>query len=209
MVEHTQTQGAGTTVEMWFDPTCPWAYLTSRWLMEVERVREIAVTWSVMSLAVLNQGRELDPTYASRIAKSWGPVRVLIGAAEEHGPQVIKPLYDAIGSRIHVAGMREYEEVIPQALLEVGLPERLGRLAGSQALDGAVRASHERAITLVGADVGTPVIAVDGVGFFGPVVSPAPRGEAAGRLWDGFRLMVGTPGFFELKRTRTVAPSFD
>ncbi|MEP7191564.1 MAG: DsbA family protein [Actinomycetota bacterium] len=194
---------------MWFDPVCPWAWLTSRWLMEVEQVREVEVTWSVMSLAVLNGGRELSPGYESMMERSWGPVRVIVAAAREHGDTVIKPLYDAMGTRIHLGGEEDYLRVIAEALKEVDLPEELLRFATSGEVDDDVRASHGRAIALVGEEVGTPVIAMDQSGFFGPVVTPAPRGEAAGRLWDGWVLMAGTPGFFELKRTRTESPVFD
>jgi 2-hydroxychromene-2-carboxylate isomerase len=198
-----------TPVEMWFDPLCPWAWLTSRWLMEVEQVRDVEVTWSVMSLAVLNSGRELSPDYESMMDRSWGPVRVIVAAARDHGAEVIKPLYDEMGSRIHLGGEQDYLVVIAAALKEVGLPAELLRFATSDEVDDAVRASHARAIALVGEEVGTPVIAMGGSAFFGPVVTPAPRGEAAGRLWDGWVLMAGTPGFFELKRTRTASPIFD
>jgi len=198
-----------TPVEMWFDPLCPWAWLTSRWLMEVEQVRDVEVTWSVMSLAVLNSGRELSPDYESMMDRSWGPVRVIVAAARDHGAEVIKPLYDEMGSRIHLGGEQDYLVVIAAALKEVGLPAELLRFATSDEVDDAVRASHARAIALVGEEVGTPVIAMGGSAFFGPVVTPAPKGEAAGRLWDGWVLMAGTPGFFELKRTRTASPIFD
>jgi len=194
---------------MWFDPICPWAWLTSRWLMEVEEVRDVEVTWSVMSLSVLNDGRDLSPDYRSSMDSAWGPVRVIIAAARAHGPTMVKPLYDAMGTRIHLGGEKEYRKVIAPALEEVGLPADLFRFADSTDVDAELRASHERAIALVGDEVGTPVICVAGVAFFGPVVTPAPKGEAAGKLWDGCVLVAGTPGFFELKRTRTQDPIFD
>jgi 2-hydroxychromene-2-carboxylate isomerase len=197
------------SVELWFDPICPWAWLTSRWLMEVEKVRDVEVTWSVMSLAVLNDGRELPADYQSLMERAWGPVRVIVAAARDHGGQFIKPLYDAMGTRIHLGGEQDYPQVIAAALKEVGLPADLQRFATSAEVDDEVRASHTRAISLVGEEVGTPVIAMDGTAFFGPVVTPAPRGESAGRLWDGWVLMTSTPGFFELKRTRTASPDFD
>ena len=193
---------------MWFDPLCPWAWLTSRWLMEVERVRDVEVTWSVMSLSVLNDGRDLSPDYRELMGRGWGPVRVIIAAAREHGDKVIKPLYDDMGTRIHLGGEQDFLKVIAAALDEVGLPADLIRFADSTEADVELRASHQRAIDLVGDDVGTPVICVEGVAFFGPVVSPAPTGDDAGRLWDGCLLVAGTPGFFEIKRTRTVGPIF-
>ena len=202
------TDAARISVEMWFDPICPWAWMTSRWLMEVEKVRDIEVTWSVMSLSVLNEGRDLKASYRDMMDQSWGPVRVIVAAGRDHGPTVLKPLYDAMGTRIHLGGEKEHVRVIAPALEEVGLPADLLRFADSGKVDAELRASHQRAMDLVGDDVGTPVICVEDVAFFGPVVSPAPTGEDAGRLWDGCLLVAGTPGFFELKRTRTVGPIF-
>lgn len=194
---------------MWFDPTCPWAWMTSRWLTEVERVRGITVTWWVMSLSMLNEGRDLDPGYRALMDDSWGPSRVISAAARDHGPSVIKPLYDAMGTRFHPGRMKDRAQVIAESLAEVGLPAQLARYADTDEIDPVLRESHQRGLDLVGEDVGTPIVAIDGVAFFGPVVSPAPTGEAAGRLWDGCLLVAGTPGFFELKRTRTVGPIFD
>ena len=199
---------ANASVEMWFDPVCPWAWMTSRWLMEVEQVRDVEATWSVMSLSVLNEGRELSADYRMMMDRSWAPVRVIVAAAREHGPKVIKSLFDAMGTRIHLDGETDYLKVIASALQECGLPSELSRFADSTEVDDDLRASHQRAMDLVGDDVGTPVISVEGVAFFGPVISQAPTGGDAGRLWDGCLLVAGTPGFFELKRTRTVGPIF-
>lgn len=198
-----------STAEFWFDPLCPWAWMASRWMEEVERVRPVDVTWSVMSLAVLNEGRDLPDEYRDLMDRGWGPVRVIIAAAQEYGDKVVKPLYDAMGTRIHLQGEKDFDAVIAAALDEVGIDGALARSAGSDAVDDLLRASHERGISLVGDEVGTPVVAVNGVAFFGPVVSPAPKGEDAGRLWDGCVLVAGTPGFFELKRSRDVGPIFD
>ncbi|HYO17635.1 MAG TPA: disulfide bond formation protein DsbA [Dermatophilaceae bacterium] len=196
-------------VEMWFDPICPWAWLTSRWLLEVEKVRDVEVTWSVMSLAVLNGDREVSAEYASVMEQAWGPVRVIVAAARDFGPKVIQPLYEEMGTRIHLGGEEDYAAVIADSLREVGLPADLLRFATSGEVDAELRASHGRALALVGQEVGTPVIALGEIAFFGPVVTPAPKGEAAGRFWDGWVLMAGTPGFYELKRTRTEGPIFD
>jgi hypothetical protein len=178
-------------------------------MIEVERVRGVEVTWSVMSLSVLNEGRELPADYREFLDRGWGPVRVVVAAREEFGDDVVKPLYDAMGERIHHRGEKDLDAVIAGALEDVGLPAALAGAAGAEDHDDALRASHQRAMDLVGDDVGTPVIAVEGAAFFGPVVSPAPRGEAAGRLWDGFLLVAGTDGFYELKRSRTRGPIFD
>ena len=205
----TVTPQARSTAEFWFDPLCPWAWMASRWMEEVERVRPVDVTWSVMSLSVLNEGRDLPDEYRDLMDRGWGPVRVIIAAAQEYGDKVVKPLYDAMGTRIHVQGEKDFDAVIAAALDEVGIDGALARFAGSDAVDDLLRTSHERGISLVGDEVGTPVVAVNGVAFFGPVVSPAPKGEDAGRLWDGCVLVAGTPGFFELKRSRDVGPIFD
>ena len=203
-----------TIAEFWFDPICPWAWMTSRWMLEVQLQRDVQVRWNVMSLAVLNEGRDLPEEYVELMRKAWGPVRVVIAAQQQAGPEVVLPLYTAIGTRIHLGGRTDFDAVLREALAEVGLPTELAEAAHATDHDEALRASHARAISLVGDDVGTPVIAVPGpdgelIAFFGPVVTPAPKGVAAARLWDGTLLVAATPGFFELKRTRRQGPIFD
>lgn len=200
--------------DFWFDPMCPWAWLTSRWMLEVERIRDVEVQWHVMSLAVLNENNEIPPEYAEAMAAAWGPVRVCIAAEQAVGPQILGPLYTALGTRLHPEHRTDYATIISESVAEAGLPASMAAAANDPSLDEALRASHSAGIALVGADVGTPVIAVPGAGggrvaFFGPVVTPTPLGEDAGRLWDGTLLVAGTPGFFELKRSRDVAPQFD
>lgn len=208
---------ARTTADFWFDPLCPWAWLTSRWMLEVERQRPVSVRWRIMSLAVLNEKRldELPATYAEMMrGPAWGPARVCAAAEKEHGREVLGPLYTALGTRFHNQGRERSRETIAEALAEAGLPESLAGAADTDRYDEGLRASHQEGIGLVGEDVGTPVIAVPGadgerVAFFGPVVTPAPKGEAAARLWDGTLLVASTPGFYEIKRTRTAEPSFE
>ncbi len=203
------TDTARDTVDFWFDPICPWAWMTSRWIGEVERLRPITVNWNVMSLSVLNEGHDLPEEYQDLMQRGWGPVRVVIAARELHGQEVVKPLYDAIGTRVHPGGEKDFRAATVQALAEVGLPASLIEFADSDAYDTQLRASHQSGIDQVGQDVGTPVVAVNGVAFFGPVVTPTPKGEAAAKLWDGCVLVAATPGFYELKRTRTQDPIFD
>ncbi len=199
-----------TRVDFWFDPICPWAWITSRWMLEVQHVRPVEPVWHVMSLAVLNEGRDdLPEQYREGLKSAWGPVRVVIAAEQAHGPQVVLPLYTALGNRFHHEKAPRDRETILAALAEAGLPASLADAMDSTEYDDAVRASHAEGIDRVGYDVGTPVISVGELSVFGPVVSPIPRGEAAGRLWDGVLLIAGTDGFFELKRSRTRDPIFD
>ena len=197
-----------TPVDFWFDPLCPWAWMSSRWLLEVQKVRDIAPAFHVMSLAYLNEDRDLPEAYRDFLKEAWGPVRVCIAAAEAEGDDVLLPLYTALGNRFHVQAMERNRATIEEALAEVGLPASLADAMDSTEYDEALKKSHHAGMDQVGMEVGTPVISVEGVAFFGPVVTPAPKGEAAGRLWDGVLLVAGTPGFFELKRTRDKDPDF-
>jgi protein-disulfide isomerase-like protein with CxxC motif len=198
-----------TIADFWFDPMCPWAWITSRWILEAATVRNLDVRWHVMSLAVLNEGRDLPEQYQEALRKAWGPVRVLIAAQRQFGEGVLGDLYTALGTRIHREKSALDENLIKAALAEVGLPLELADAASTTEYDDELRASHRDGIELVGQDVGTPVIAVEGTAFFGPVVTPIPRGEDAGRLWDGVRLIASIPGFYELKRSRDESPTFD
>jgi 2-hydroxychromene-2-carboxylate isomerase len=197
-------------VDFWFDPLCPWAWIASRWLLEVEKVRPVAPRWHVMSLAVLNESKEgLPERYQKLMAQAWGPARVCIAADQKFGPDVLLLLYTALGTRFHEQQAPKDRATIEAALAEAGLPRDLADAMDDPGYDEALRASHHDGMDRVGYEVGTPVISVDGISFFGPVITPIPRGDDAGRLWDGVLLVAGTDGFFELKRSRTRDPIFD
>jgi len=202
-----------TPVDLWFDPFCPFAWVTSRWLLEVEKVRPIEPRWHIMSLNVLNEGKDVPEAYREQIARAIGPVRVVAAAADKYGEQVVGPLYTELGTRFHnqqaLRRLGELRDTVEDALAAAGLDPALADAMDSTEYDEAVRASHDRGINLVGQEVGTPVIRVGDNAFFGPVITSIPRGEDAGRLWDGVLLVTGFDDFFELKRSRTRQPTFD
>ena len=197
-----------TPVDFWFDPLCPWAWMSSRWLLEVGKVRRIAPSFHVMSLAYLNEDKDIPDSYREMLRPGWGPVRVAIAAAESEGDDILLPLYTAMGNRIHLQGRDIDRAMIEESLAEVGLSTKLADAMDDSSYDDAVRKSHHLGMDQVGTEVGTPVISVEGVAFFGPVVTPAPKGEDAGKLWDGVLLVAATPGFYELKRSREKGPDF-
>jgi hypothetical protein len=217
-MSETATTPAKTPVDFWFDPLCPWAWMTSRWVLEVEKVRDIEVRWHIMSLAVLNEPRldELPEEYRELLStKAWAPIRVVTAVWQKHGADALGPFYTALGTRIHNNGEGPTVEAIAGALADVGLPADLIDYADQEdfEFDAELRASHKEGIDKVGQDVGTPVIAVPGpdgeqIAFFGPVVTPAPKGEEAARLWDGTIAVASVPGFYEIKRSRTQGPDF-
>jgi 2-hydroxychromene-2-carboxylate isomerase len=198
-----------TNADFWFDPACPFAWITSRWILEVEKVRDIEVTWHIMSLAYLNEDKDISPEYRSFLKDAWGPVRVLAAAEQTHGKDALLPLYTALGTARHIEKETFTREVISEALTTAGLEPELVDAMDDSSYDDWIRKSHHHGMDQVGNEVGTPTIAFEGQAFFGPVISKAPKGEAAGRLWDGCVLVASTPGFYELKRSREQGPVFD
>jgi hypothetical protein len=196
------------TLDLWFDPLCPWAWMTSRWALEVAKVREVDVVFHVMSLSVLNEGRDLPADYRALMDRAWGGARVALAVQEQY-PERLTDFYTAVGTRIHLGKEPNERATHEAALREAGIPAELAAASETDANDAALRAAQAEVTAAVGDEVGTPVIRVDGMSLFGPVISPAPKGEEAGRLWDGFVNVLAYPGFFELKRTRTVGPIFD
>ena len=201
-----------TTANFWFDPICPWAWITSRWILEVQKVRPIEINWNIMSLAYLNieqhKGEQLTEAYMDKMHRAWGPGRIFIAAADSRGDEILLPLYSAMGKRFHEQQRRDDPLAITEALLEVGLPISLANAADTSEFDQKLISSHLSGIELVGIDVGTPILGIGDKGIFGPVISPAPRGEKAGLVWDAVVLLSETDGFLELKRSRDRRPSF-
>ncbi|MEU7383370.1 DsbA family protein [Streptomyces sp. NPDC042207] len=199
-----------TRVDFYFDPACPFAWITSRWLLEVERERPLDLGFHVMSLYLHNTGNELPDWYRDLVDRSIGPVRVAVAAAERHGEKVLRDLYTAFGVRIHERGEEDFDAVVVGSLAELGLDRDLAAAAHDPSYDDAVRRSHEAGgETETGAYVGTPTLHVDGTVWFGPVLRAVPRGAEAAELFDAFRVLATQPDFFELKRTRTGSLRFD
>ena len=196
------------TLDLWFDPLCPWAWMTSRWALDVAKVRDVEVVFHVMSLSVLNEGRDLSDEYRDLMDNAWGGARVCLAVQQQY-PERLTDFYTAVGTRIHLGKEPNDRATHEAALAEVGLPVELAEAADTDANDKGLREEQAKVAAAVGDDVGTPVIRVGGMSLFGPVMSPAPKGEEAGKLWDGFVNVLAYPGFFELKRTRTVDPIFD
>lgn len=200
-----------TTVDFYLDPSCPFAWVTSRWIKEVTKIRDIDVRWKFISLGVVNEGRDLPADYRKIIDMSWGAMRVMAAAEQRAGAEVLDDLYTEIGERFHDQGrvdsLENRHEAVKEAVEELGLDADLMDAWDDEAFDARLRESTKEAQDLVGDDVGTPIVALNGVGFFGPVITRVPKGEEAGKIFDAAVTLGNYPHFFELKRSRTESPS--
>ena len=201
-VDHRSSQDTDVA-DFWFDPLCPFAWITSRWILEVEQVRDIEVRWHAMSLYFLNRDRDLSEDYQQKIARGLPIGRVLVATEPQVGAEALGPLYTALGERIHHDKVEIGRELVESSLAAPGLPAELVEAMDDASYDEVLLASHREAMDRVGDDVGTPTIAFNGSAFFGPVLSRIPRGEDAGRIWDGTIALADFDYFFEIKRTRT------
>ena len=199
------------SVKFGFDVICPFAWQTSRWIKEVEKVRDIEVEWVPMSLAVLNDGRDLDEGYMEGMKAAWGPARVFAKVKLE-APEKVGELYTAMGTAIHAGGeggkkgFGGYDDVIKRALEEVGLDTSYAEVANTEDVDTELRKFHEDTMKPVGDEVGTPVLHLGDTAFFGPVITRVPEGEEAGEIFDAAVRLAEYPYFFEVKRSRTEMP---
>jgi 2-hydroxychromene-2-carboxylate isomerase len=191
------------TITFFFDPACPFTWRTSRWVRDVAARRGEPITWRFLSLAVLNEGKDVPEQFREPLVWGRRAHRVLAAADQRHGQDAVDRLYSALGRRVHYENADKDTGTLATAIAEAGLPAELIEAADDPSLDAAVRASHDEAQARVGTETGSPVVAIDdGPAFFGPVVVPVPEGDEADRLFEALRLLATVPQFSELKRAR-------
>lgn len=200
------------TVEFYWDPVCPWCWITSRWMIDVGSQKQIQVNWKLFSLKKINAGRDIAKDFKILHEMGLRALRVAAAVRKEYGNEGIAKLYTVMGTRYHHDKEDIDEpEVLDKILQTCGFAKQLADAVNKNAWDKMIAADMDQAIAKVGRDVGVPLIVLDGgkgPGFFGPVFSPAPSGQAAVELWDAIIVAGRTPGFFELKRTREIGPQF-
>jgi hypothetical protein len=200
------------TVDFWFDPVCPYSWIGSRWIPEVERQRPVRLRWHVMSLYLLNRGRNPDVSYVAYLEQVHGTARVATAVAVRHGSEALRDVYTAYGTQIfdhwRYAEADECRAAMGAALREVTLPAGLVDAFDTPAYDDALARSHAAAIAPVGDEAGTPTIHLGDTAFYGPILNSIPRGEDALRVFDGARMLCGFDDFYELKRTRERPPVY-
>lgn len=206
---NSATEQRVESIEFWFDPVCPWAWMTSRWMTEVSETLGHEVTWRPFSLAILNENNDDDAHHEAH-QRSFSLGQALAATQRDHGNEAVWKLYTELGNRIHLEGREDTAEVLGEAVEAAGLPESIAQTATFDHDDSAsrLRESTEAGITAVGPGVGIPIISINGKTFFGPVVTPRPKGEDAINLWNALYYATQTPGFYELKRGREVGPDF-
>ncbi len=212
-------------IRFYFDPVCPFCWLTSKWIRMVQAERDLSVDWRFISLRLINEHIDYDahfpPEYEAGHTDGLRLLRAVARARQEHGSQAVDSLQAALGARIFDTpptdpaderadrgrhGTRQFLEPI---LAEVGLPTQLADALDDTSWDAAIRADGDEALALTGKDVGTPIIHFeppDGVAFFGPVISRLPEPDRAGELWDHVVGLARFPGFAELKRSLREQP---
>ena len=200
------------SVDFYWDPVCPWCWITSRWMVDVGQQKQIQVNWKLFSLKLINKDREVPEDYKILHGIGLKALRVAAAVRREFGNDGVGQIYTVMGARYHHdEGDIDEPSALTEILRTCGLPARLSAAAEDEALDKDIQADMDQAIAKAGTDVGVPQIVLDGgkgPGFFGPVMSPAPTGEDAVKFWDAIIAAGRNPGFFELKRTREVGPVF-
>ena len=203
---------AQDTVEFYWDMVCPWCWITSRWMEDVSRQKNIHINWKFFSLKKINEGRDIPERFRTSHAIGLRALRVAAAVRQDYGNDAVGKLYTVMGSRRH----HDQQDIGTQEMLEelldlCGLPQTLAAAADDESWDQVIEADMEQAKAKAGDGVGVPLIVLDGgegPGFFGPVLSPAPVGEAAVQMWDAMVTVGRMPGFYEFKRTRETGPVF-
>ncbi len=197
-----------TAIDFYFDPACPWTWITAEWVREVAPHRDLDVTWKTYSLVVKN-GAGMSDQYRIPLEAQWPGLRVIEQARLDYGNDAVSALYRSFGTAIHHDG-DDMLETLGECVKAAGVDVAVLSATEDESLDAGIHASTAAGVALTGADVGVPIVAVENLPmtYFGPVMSPAPTGDDALRLWDAYVTLASIDGVYEIKRTRTVGPTF-